>query len=969
MDTIITLPLLQLPPKNFIFPRLSSTIDFTRLQALSIFSAIKSIATDEDILGYLSNGDQQHETKFTENSTKGMKTCQRLFGGPTNNDRNWLVFGLIPGFESFSENKVISVCRLSGIKDNGSSVSISFQALTRAKVSEFLDQEAIVILQTIDYNTPLLENFDKKSAQRFLHQILDFVEYYGKAHDIGKYGTLERAEWLKRNFLLLSPTANVLYAQLTEKSTTMESIRKFSRTIIELTSLEAQLAHVDVITALFPFTFQQKLAVFNNFEKLQRISKFNQLVEFGNKLFEEFENLNLIVDNWQTMPSKLSKTKIITTHLRSLKFLVDDFNFKDDQKQLIRSKDAPTRRHTRQIKNDTNEDEDEPDKIAEFIKNLDQFNISPDGKKMILKDYNHLKRMTPNNAEYHTLMNYLEILQDFPWNGGNNSEIIDLAKAHQQLDKDHYGLDNVKDRILEYLAILNLHTKLKSENASKAPILLLTGPPGVGKTSLARSVATTLGRKFQRISLGGLKDESEIKGHRRTYVGALPGLIIQLLRKAQTNNPVILLDEIDKVVGGNSTGNKVNGDPASALLEVLDPEQNKTFTDHYIGFPVDLSNVLFLCTSNDHYQLSPPLLDRMELLEIHGYNYFEKIEIVKNFILPRQILRSGLPKDAVQLNDDVIFKICTDYTRESGVRNLERTIGAVCRGKAIEYSKLIGTAEITLTLPNGYHPAITQDQLALYIGVPPHIREELKLEQSLSHRSGVVNGLSYNSDGSGSKLIFEMIALPSQSFHMTMTGRLGEVLRESGTISTSLVRFILNKGRLNKDNEKLLQNLNSQEFHLHVPLGSISKDGPSAGITMTVCLLSLLLDKVVPSNIAMTGEITLRGLILPIGGVMEKLLGAHLTQKITKVLIPRLNRKDIIEAYLRVDKLQTEIVLKQEEEYLSTGVKYIYDAPEKFIFAKYDIHIVYVEELNDVLKLCWDNEYQLTGPLTEQLHL
>lgn len=596
---------------------------------------------------------------------------------------------------------------------------------------------------------------------------------------------------------------------------------------------------------------------------------------------------------------------------------------------------------------------------------------------------------------------------------------INLLEARNQLDEDHFGLHHVKTRLIQYLVVLKLlganadaqfkqiheaekakRLEIEKENKkftrestngeaiiilneetrsgrldeqgdangksgesdesaksilvsknNKSPIIMLAGPPGVGKTSLAKSIATTLGRKFQRISLGGVRDESEIRGHRRTYVGAMPGLIVQALRKAGSMNPVILLDEIDKVVGGHNSAARVSGDPAAALLEVLDPEQNTNFMDHYLGFPIDLSQVIFICTANEPHNLSTPLLDRLEMIEIGAYDYSEKLKIGQKYLLPRQLKRNGFPEDAtVHLSDEVMKKIILDYTREAGVRNLERKLGTVCRFKAVEYSESLSDSA------QSYNPTVTELDLSRFLGIPfPNLAGEIEDTPVLLSRYGVVNGLSYNSDGSGSVLTFESIGITSEKgMSLNMTGRLGEVLMESAKIGLTFIRNTLSKHILNlEDTDALLDRLKGLEIHMHVPAGAVSKDGPSAGITMALSFLSLLLEKPVPSTIAMTGEITLRGRVLPIGGLKEKMLGAHLTHHVNKIIVPRANRRDILEEYVK--KLNQPEVLNELLEDNSAD-HFKNSAPEDYFYEKYGVRLVYAREFWDVIRHVWGNE-------------
>lgn len=534
----------------------------------------------------------------------------------------------------------------------------------------------------------------------------------------------------------------------------------------------------------------------------------------------------------------------------------------------------------------------------------------------------------------------------------NNGEAIiipnsdETRRAKEQADSRIKKSQDMTNEIKER----NAKSLLASKN-NRSPIIMLAGPPGVGKTSLAKLIACTLGRKFQRVSLGGVRDESEIRGHRRTYVGAMPGTIVQALRKARSMNPVILLDEIDKVVGG-SNGAKFNGDPAAALLEVLDPEQNNQFMDHYLGFPIDLSQVIFICTANEPYNLSRPLLDRLEMIEIGAYDYSEKLVIGQKYLLPRQTRRNGFPDESlVSIDDEVMKKVILDYTREAGVRNLERKLGTVCRFKAVEYADSLSDSAVQ------YNPRVEEHDLARYLGLPfPSMSNEIVEVPLQLPKYGVVNGLSYNTDGSGSVLIFESIGFHNEKggTSLNMTGRLGEVLMESAKIGMTFIKNTMYKGLWNISNAKeVLEKLNSLEIHMHVPSGAVSKDGPSAGITMALSFLSLILEKPVPLNIAMTGEITLRGLVLPIGGLKEKMLGAHLTGHILKIIVPRENRRDIIEEYVQ----RTNELLKMSELLRDNqAVNFKNSTPEDYFFEKYGVRVVYAKEFWDVIRHVWGEE-------------
>ncbi|BFZ56668.1 ATP-dependent Lon protease pim1 [Savitreella phatthalungensis] len=411
-------------------------------------------------------------------------------------------------------------------------------------------------------------------------------------------------------------------------------------------------------------------------------------------------------------------------------------------------------------------------------------------------------------------------------------------------------------------------------SAIRAPIILLQGPPGTGKTSIAKSLATALGRKFHRISLGGVRDEAEIRGHRRTYVGAMPGLIVQALKKVGCCDPVILLDEIDKM-----SSNSHHGDPSAAMLEVLDPEQNHAFNDHYVNIPVDLSKVLFIATANSLETIPAPLLDRMETISLPGYTFLEKKSIAERHLIPKQAKLNGLTPEQAQIAEEIIMKIATEYTREAGVRNLEREIGSVCRAKAVEYAESKDSGEL-------YHPEITPEDLERILGVP-------KFDSELAEKDvqpGLVTGLAYMGSGNGGLLFLETAEMPGKG-GLQLTGRLGDVIKESAHIALSWTRS--NAFRLGLTSKPEDDVVKDKQIHVHAPAGAIPKDGPSAGVAMTLALVSLFSKRVVPPHIAMTGEMTLRGQVLPIGGVKEKVLAAH-RAGIRTILLPYRNRKDVV---------------------------------------------------------------------------
>jgi len=474
------------------------------------------------------------------------------------------------------------------------------------------------------------------------------------------------------------------------------------------------------------------------------------------------------------------------------------------------------------------------------------------------KELEKLARTNPAAADYSVQINYLELLLELPWNEFTKDN-FDLKRAQRILDKDHFGLDKVKQRIIEYLAVLKLKHNMK------APILCLVGPPGVGKTSLGKSIAKALGRKYVRMALGGIRDEAEIRGHRKTYIGAMPGRIIQSVKKAGAANPVFILDEIDKV------GNDFRGDPSSALLEVLDPEQNSTFYDHYVEMDFDLSNVMFIATANSLSTIQPALLDRMEIIEVNGYTIEEKIEIAKQHLVPKQRDAHGLKSKDVVIKPDVIEKLIVDYTRESGVRALEKKIGSLVRGVAKN-----------IAMDEPYNPVVNKKEVEKILGAPIFDKDLYEGNEV----AGVVTGLAWTSVG-GDILFIEASLSPGKG-KLTLTGSLGDVMKESVTIALAYLRA--HAGYFNIDPKVFDQ----WDIHVHVPAGATPKDGPSAGVTMLTALTSAFTQRKIKPHLAMTGEITLRGRVLPVGGIKEKILAAK-RANIKEIILCRSNQKDILE--------------------------------------------------------------------------
>lgn len=986
--TVITLPVYKISNSPIVLlPGILYRVTFTNQDASNFLNFYKNPNLHNLLIANLPNqglirSDKEFE-KVSKDSIDGSRALRTFLNGSQGNEGgyDWLIVGVL---SQISTGRVATISRIVGIVNDSKSIVITFQALTRGEVMIDDDNDIVpgvpfeakirALSNRVDLGKRYLAEkvpvFGKITDELF-GKIDDFIKDYSMACTFEK-----NIPQGKKYALTLSPLANSLYQQFSNDfknswQKLINLIEKFNGNLEKLSSSknsETFLKLLDLTIAVLPTS---KLEFLNTLTVEERFAKFVSIIENFVELFNVLDKSVEYVENYYSNASDLEKSKIISNQLKAIKFSLDLIKPERSSNYSAGSMSSPKRPNPFNgiggainggagSGNNSSEESEELQLIDKFINNMPS-DVHPDGRQTLIKDYKRLKRMPSQHSEYQVLRTYFDVVLDIPFGQYINSKEIEISKAQKQLDDDHYGLHHVKKRLLQYLSVLKLHNRNTTEESSESdsattttivkksssasPILLFVGPPGVGKTSLAKSIATTLGRKFQRVSLGGVRDESEIRGHRRTYVGSLPGVVISALRKAGSMNPVILLDEIDKVCGGAGSNGKIAGDPSAALLEVLDPEQNCNFTDHYIGFPVDLSQVLFLCTANELATISPPLRDRVEIVEISGYTAEEKVNIGSKYLLPKQIKLNGLPEGKVSFSHSIWEKIVLEYIREAGVRNLERTIAAVCRGKAVEF---VENEEAN------YSPNVDESSLVKYIGLPVHpISKDLILRPKLSNHYGVVNGLSYNSDGSGGVLVFEVINIPlqtenSHSPQLVITGRLGETLTESIKIGLSFIKSTISRNLIhNLNSTDILKQFNNSELHLHVPMGGIPKDGPSAGITITLALLSIALSKPVDPSIAMTGEITLRGKVLPIGGVGEKLLGASL-YGIKTVLIPKLNRKDVIEHFYNDD--DDKLV-----EFLTKGT----DEPEARVKEKLGLDIIYVDTFWDVIKAVWGNDIEL----------
>jgi ATP-dependent Lon protease len=599
--------------------------------------------------------------------------------------------------------------------------------------------------------------------------------------------------------------------------------------------------------------------------------------------------LNLPVEKEQAVleaPTVLEALRLIhtyVTHEIQVLELSNQISKKAQTEMSKEQRDYLLRQQKKAIEQELGERDPQESEVALLKERFEKTELPDEVRKEAEREMNRLSKLQPMAPDYHVIRTYLELILELPWTK-SSPDVLEINRARQVLDEDHYNLKEIKERILEHLGVLKLNPN------AKAPILCFVGPPGVGKTSLGQSIARALGRSFERLSLGGMHDEAELRGHRRTYIGALPGSIIRTIRRAEFNNPVLMLDEIDKL------GRDFRGDPAAALLEILDPEQNKTFRDNYLDLPFDLSKVFFITTANVLDTIPTPLLDRMEILRLSGYSEEEKTEIAKRYLIPKQLKETGLTTDQVRLTDQALSRLISRYTREAGVRELERMIGRVMRRTA-------------LLIAEGKNPSaeIQPDLLVEYLGPERFFLEEARRQLE----PGVATGLAWTESG-GDVLYIEATLLP-EGRSLTLTGHLGDVMQESARAAHSYLwanaqKFGIDTALFHKSG-----------VHIHVPAGAIRKDGPSAGITIVTALASLYTSMPADSKTAMTGEITLAGLVLPIGGLKEKILAAR-RAGLNRVILPKANEKDLRELPEHVQTEMKFVLVEHVTEVLTNAI-------------------------------------------------
>jgi len=629
--------------------------------------------------------------------------------------------------------------------------------------------------------------------------------------------------------------------------------RNFSEeALIKYSNLDSMVEKIDLIASNIELDLPKKQEVL----QLQPVERLLKLIEYISKEVEILKIRQKIAGEVKSKLTKSQKEYFLNQEMKAI------------QEELGISK----------------EDSGE---LGEIKKKLDDLELTDEARKKADQEIKRLQRTNPVSPEYSVALNYLNWLEELPWGKTKNHKDFKIEEAEKILDEDHYGLKKIKERIVEYLAVLKIVDNVKGQ------ILCFVGPPGVGKTSLGRSIARAMNRKFERLSLGGVRDEAEIRGHRKTYIGAMPGIIIRSMKKAGTKNPVIMMDEIDKM------SSDFRGDPSAALLEVLDPEQNFEFHDHYMEIPYDLSEVLFITTANTLYSIPSPLRDRMEIITLPGYTEYEKEKIAKGFLIPKQMKNHGL-KDKLQINfsDNAIFKIIRNYTKEAGVRELERNISAVLRKIIRRYLKNKEKKSFT----------VSTRSVAKYLGVEKYRESKAKKESKI----GVAKGLAWSSSG-GVLLEIEALLMEGKG-KVHLTGKLGDVMKESANAALSYSRSNYKEFDIEKNFYK------NKDVHIHVPQGAIPKDGPSAGITIAVAIISALSKRKVSGKYAMTGEITLMGNVLPVGGLEEKLVAAK-RSNIPNVIIPKKNEKDLVEIDKQIKKGLNIIPVESMKEVIDIALE------------------------------------------------
>ncbi|WP_042146205.1 endopeptidase La [Paucisalibacillus sp. EB02] len=654
----------------------------------------------------------------------------------------------------------------------------------------------------------LVEGLNRGEIIRFIEQEEEFIVEVQDLEE--ENGDAIEEEAMMRNILELFEQ----YVKVSRKIT--------KETLTTVSDIEEPGRLADIITSHLSLKLKEKQELLEMLNTQERLRHLIQLISNEKKVLDLEKKIG------QRVKSSMEKTQ----------------------------KEYYLREQMKAIQKELGDKDGKSGEVSDLRKKIDDSDMPDRIREVALKELGRYEKVPQSSAESSVIRNYLEWLLTLPWTE-KSQDTIEINHAQEILDKDHFGLDKVKERILEYLAVQKL------TNSIKGPILCLVGPPGVGKTSLARSIAKSVNRNFVRISLGGVRDEAEIRGHRRTYIGAMPGRIIQGMRKAKTVNPVFLLDEIDKM------SNDFRGDPSSAMLEVLDPEQNNSFSDHFIEEPYDLSNVLFIATANYVNNIPGPLLDRMELISLSGYTEFEKLHIAKEHLVLKQLKENGLKKSNLQIRDEALLKLIRVYTREAGVRTLERQIAKICRKAA----KLIVSDEKKRVV-------VTEKSLEDLLGKPIFRYGQMEKENQI----GAATGLAYTTAG-GDTLSIEVSHYPGKG-KLTLTGKLGDVMKESAQAAFSYIRSRAEELGIDPDFYE------KYDIHIHVPEGATPKDGPSAGITMATALVSALSNRAVKKEVAMTGEITLRGRVLPIGGLKEKSLSAH-RAGITTIIFPEDNKKDL----------------------------------------------------------------------------